>query len=228
MSGPVDATPAPHALLTALGLSLWLGGVVACSGAPMERTEVASKGGDCASCHLDEWSATSDPVHAELGFGKECGQCHDERQWQPARGFPHKATFPLTNAHAEPPCSSCHASGFEPGTTATECVACHAGEAARVIDPVHAGLTTDCFGCHRTDSFAPAHFVHSWPLVGVHALTSCRSCHGAEPARYQGIGNACVGCHADDRTRANESVAGHAGFGSGCATCHTPQGFTRR
>lgn len=224
----VDANLAPCRAATLLAAAVSLSSLLGCMGEPTPRTELSSNGADCASCHLDEWSATSDPVHAQLGFGTECGQCHDERQWQPARGYAHKATFPLTNAHAEPPCSSCHAGGFEPGTTSTQCVDCHLGQANRVVDPIHKGLTTDCFGCHRTDSFAPAHFVHSWPLKGVHALTSCRSCHGAEPARYQGIGNACVGCHADDQQRANQSVAGHAGFGSGCATCHTPEGFKRR
>lgn len=212
--------PLPRALLCLTGL-------LACAGEPEERVQLGSHGTDCAACHLDEWRETRAPAHATFGFGERCESCHVEERWSPASGYAHVSTFPLTLGHAEVACAQCHTSGFAPGATPSACAACHAGEAARVVDPVHAALSSDCFACHRTASFAPAFFIHAWPLKGVHALTSCRSCHQGEEPQYEGISSACVSCHADDYSRANTQVPGHAQFGADCAGCHGFSTFKR-
>ncbi|MET0343746.1 MAG: cytochrome c3 family protein [Polyangiales bacterium] len=174
---------------------------------------------DCASCHLDAWRATTAPAHASLGFGHTCGDCHDQTAWSPSHDFPHTTAFPLTLGHAEPSCASCHLSGFAERPT-NSCVACHGGRAASVPDPVHAGLSTSCSACHKTDGFRPSTFKHAWPLSGVHAMLTCGSCHTGNPARYEGTLPACVGCHADDRARADRSVSGHGAYPTTCESCH--------
>jgi hypothetical protein len=182
------------------------------------KTEL--RGEDCQLCHVDEARGTTSPPHAVLGFGESCGGCHDEESWRPASGYAHAASFPLTLSHEGPSCASCHQNGYTAAATSSECVDCHGERAAAVVDPVHDGLSQNCFACHRTDGFFPARFVHSWPLKGKHTLTSCGSCHAGRPARYEGTSSACLNCHQGDRARADEVVSGHAAYPEDCASCH--------
>ena len=184
-------------------------------------SKVEARGEDCVSCHVDEWSATTFPVHASLSFGPECGDCHVQAAWSPARGFSHTEAFPLTLGHAEPTCRACHVTkGFAKGAVQNSCVACHASEAASVTDPVHTGLSTSCSTCHQTKAFKPATFIHAWPLAGVHATQACGSCHTRNVARYEETSPDCIGCHADDRAGADQRVAGHAAYPRRCESCH--------
>jgi hypothetical protein len=187
------------------------------------KTEL--RGEDCNLCHTDEVRETKSPPHAQAGFPQDCGSCHDEQSWRPAPGFAHVESFPLTLGHEGPGCASCHQSGYEAGKIQNECVDCHSARAAAVVDPTHQGLSTSCFACHRTDSFFPARFVHSWPLEGKHTLTSCGSCHGNNPARYEGTDSACLNCHADDRARADANSSAHRGYDDDCASCHEFDAF---
>ena len=200
--------------------------LVACRIEVSERTEVSGHNGDCASCHADEWSLTRAPSHSEAKFSDQCGDCHGSSAWRPALAYDHVKSFPLTLGHSALDCASCHSQGFAPGKTKSDCASCHTAEAEAVVDPVHAGLTNDCFACHRTDSFFPAHFVHSWPLRGKHTLTSCRACHQSQagPPVYERASSACVSCHTHDQTRADTALPEHAGYSAQCEQCH---GFDR-
>ena len=182
-------------------------------------------GSDCASCHGDEAIATTSPPHAQARFVTDCGACHNEKAWLPAPGFSHPTRFALIDAHAGHECSSCHEKGYLPGQVSSECVECHGSAAKEVVDPVHNGLSTDCFACHRTDAFWPARFVHSWPLQGKHTLPSCGSCHPGNPAVYERTSPECVSCHMADAERANATVIGHEAYGVDCADCHSAEAF---
>jgi len=213
----------PHALPVACG-TLSLLHVTGCTEElDREQPRLATRGDDCVSCHTDEASSTGNPSHLQAGFGDDCAQCHDEQQWRPAAGFVHALAFPLTRGHDGVDCASCHAGAASFAAAVNDCAVCHAQAAARVVDPIHDGLSKSCFACHRTDSFAPAQFIHSWPLAGIHALTSCRSCHGQAPARYEGLSATCSSCHADDYARAVENSPAHGGYPTSCNDCH---GFT--
>lgn len=211
----------------ALTLSSVLWGL-GCSMPTGERVTIAGHAGECVQCHRDEWSSTRSPQHAQARLGQRCADCHATSEWTPARGYEHLPSFPLTSGHSGVACTSCHVRGYEPGETSDACVGCHAADAADVSDPIHAGLTTDCFACHRTDGFWPAHFVHSWPLQGKHMLTSCRSCHArgdAGAVSYEQAPSACLSCHARDKQRADSAVPGHPQYSSDCAQCHDFEKF---
>jgi hypothetical protein len=175
-------------------------------------------GNDCTSCHADEASTAKNPPHVDATFN-DCESCHGQDKWKPAM-FAHTDKFPLTAGHAGVDCASCHTKGYTPGMIPNKCVDCHANDAVNVPNPIHAGLSTDCFACHRTDGFSPAHFVHSWPLLGVHMTTQCVACHMGKPALYEGTSTECVSCHQADRARADAAISGHAMYENECQHCH--------
>lgn len=202
---------------------LCLGWAVACAPEGGERVEVHD--GACVTCHADDRDATKSPPHAAAMFGDDCGTCHDQNVWQPAPHFVHNVAFPLELGHDGPLCTACHGAGYEPGAVVNQCIGCHAARATAVVDPDHGTLGSDCAMCHDTAAFRPSRFVHPWELEGVHATLACSSCHGAQPAVYEGKSSACVGCHEDDKARADSSVTGHADFPADCASCHDFESF---
>lgn len=208
-------------------VSFLLAVVSACSpavetGAGAGQKLVETRGDDCVSCHADEWRDTASPSHTQFGFDQDCGGCHSEKDWSPAQGYAHVATFPLTLGHANRPCAACHTTpnGFDPSAAVNDCAVCHAARAAAVPSPIHAGLSQSCFACHKTEAFKPSSFVHSWPLQGAHATVPCVSCHSGRPAQYEGTSTFCIRCHAADRARADMTIGGHSGFSTACETCH--------
>ena len=54
---------------------------------------------DCASCHLADFTKTTNPNHVAAGFSRDCATCHNTATWDGAT-FDHNLTkFPLTGAH---------------------------------------------------------------------------------------------------------------------------------
>ena len=105
---------------------------------------------DCVSCHLPNYQATTNPNHIAAGFPTTCAQCHTPTLW--ANGtFVHPPSFPLTNAHAIPPCSSCHTTpGVFTGLT-TACLNCHQNDYQRGHNSQ--GVSTNCRNCHNTTAW---------------------------------------------------------------------------
>lgn len=99
----------------------------------------------CVGCHLD-------PHEGDLG--KDCLQCHDQRNWQNGGKYErHVHTrFPLTGAHAAVSCHRCHPGSrvgeFVP--TDTECLACHTDDLNNANNPPHIALgwVDNCDRCH--------------------------------------------------------------------------------
>ena len=133
---------------------------------------------DCFSCH------GQDDVHNGR-FGTDCAACHNPSDWSDASFDHNLSDFPLTGAHANLTCESCHVGGqFQDLSTA--CVACHAEPA------FHAGLFgTDCATCHNTTAWTPAEFngPHRFPLKHGGGAT-CATCHPSSFTAYT-----CYGCH---------------------------------
>lgn len=182
---------------------------------------------DCASCHLD--------VH-RAQLGDDCATCHNTQDFHLTNGeLIHAQTaFPLTGAHLQIACESCHADDAD-GLFApldTDCFACHAADyqSAASIDHVAAGFSTDCEACHSTLAFSSAGgFNHveasgGFALVGTHAEVSCESCHavpGFEPIFDAADQNDCYACHAADYENAESLDHVAADFPTDCQQCHT-------
>ncbi len=170
----------------------------------------------CDSCHADP--------HQKQFAPRGCTDCHDPRQWKPAKLDHDRTAFPLTGAHQAVACASCHRPAAKgavrfKGTPHQTCASCHA-------DP-HAGrMGARCDTCHTTAGWTriePGRFDHSrtrFPLTGRHEKVSCDSCHRREGrTRFAGTPfQTCASCHTDP----------HAGrLGAACATCHGTAGWQR-
>lgn len=180
---------------------------------------------DCTSCHVD--------VHRG-NFPGECIQCHTQTDFHDVQSVQiHQRTgFPLTGAHLNTPCESCHrteAGGFL-SAVPRDCVSCHrsAMDAAAASGVDHSTFPRDCTQCHTTLAWAGGtNFDHvavsgGYVLEGAHAVQRCEACHvrpgftlrfAPAPASNQD----CFACHAQDYQ------AEHAGQGypTTCTDCHT-------
>jgi len=200
---------------------------VSCRGCHLDlrfdRPEIAPD--DCASCHAD--------FHRGQ-FAEGCAECHGTRSFQdvPAVRIHARSGFPLTGAHLQTTCASCHfdARGGNYRNLDRQCIACHRSEfeSTQVIDHVAQGFSTECLQCHDTRAWADApafdHAMTGFPLVGAHDRLRCGSCHvrPGNALRFQPSGpNDCIACHQADYERAHDS----RGFPTTCLDCHDQQSF---
>ena len=172
---------------------------------------------DCAACHVD--------VH-EGKMTAECAQCHTTTSFSEVDGVDIHlhTTFPLTGAHLQVLCESCHADARNGAFTllATECVDCH--ESDFVVAHGGQGFPTTCSDCHSDDVWDNAAFDHAsvsegFALVGAHAATSCESCHTPgtfEPIFETSDQEDCLACHLSDYAEEH----GGSGYPTTCTDCH--------
>ncbi|HKK46584.1 MAG TPA: hypothetical protein VJ964_13750 [Balneolaceae bacterium] len=176
---------------------------------------------DCASCHVD--------VH-QGKFTETCATCHNEQSFHMLEGQRIHATtlFPLTGAHQQISCSSCHQNDAHGAFAALDpdCFSCHEKDFnnAQSIDHRKQGFSTECQNCHSTTSWGPAKFDHvqasgGFALIGAHNRITCNSCHRTPsfetifPATSE---NDCYTCHESDYNRAHSG----SGFPTTCLNCH--------
>ena len=196
----------------------------------LQFTGLEGLGADCGTCHLD--------VHRGA-LGDACQTCHAPDDWGLVDGVEvHAQTaFPLTGAHLQVSCETCHAAGAEAAAFAplpADCLACHADDLAAteagLVPHVASGFPTDCQACHHTVAWSAGAFDHAsasggFALVGAHAPLDCASCHavpGFEP-RFAAAGqDDCLSCHADDAAAARID---HSGFPTTCTECHAPSAW---
>ena len=192
----------------------------ACHTAPPGRLRFVGLSDDCASCHMKDYQATTDPAHATVGFSTDCVQCHATISFLRTR-FDHASTgFALTGAHLRITCSQCHGVGqFQ--VLPSACVSCHQADYNRTIDPNHqaAQFPTDCASCHSTSTWSGARFNHDGLFFPIYSGThqgrwsTCSTCH-TNPSDYRVFD--CLSCHGN----------AHPGRGytsQQCYSCH-PQG----
>jgi hypothetical protein len=200
----------------------------------------------CAACHLDlrfdaprvaEGACAS--CHADVHQGRiagPCARCHDTRTFHqvPAIALHARAGFPLSGAHLDAPCESCHRNDQAGAFTGVpqQCVACHREDYAAALMPNHmaAGFPTDCQACHATVTWkGGAAFDHTavangFALVGAHAMLSCESCHLPPnmALRFTASGqNDCISCH---RPQFDQAHGG--GFPATCMDCHSMRAWS--
>src|SRR6266550_2438671 len=199
----------------------------------------------CSSCHMAEFQRTatiggSVPNHVTSSFfSGPCENCHTSVDtWQTAN-FNHALTgFPLTNGHANVPCTSCHINNnYNLTTTLNQCgnSGCHSTTWQQTNNPVHSSAgpqfaAANCAVCHNTVSWTTAIFDHSqtgFALTGMHispSPTPCVSCHVSN--NYTLTATACYGCHLTDwqsTAKLGTSVPNHmtSGYPTTCESCHT-------
>ena len=172
----------------------------------------------CASCHVNGQFAgtpsTCGACHAKDdrhagSLGTNCGACHSTTAWKPSTFNHSRSNFPLTGAHTNVACTSCHTNGRFAGTPSS-CGACHSKN-----DPHGGSLGTNCGACHSTSAWKPATFDHSrssFPLTGAHTTAACTSCH--INGQFSGTPSSCGTCHAKDDSHGGQ-------FGTKCGSCHT-------
>ncbi|MBZ5646949.1 MAG: hypothetical protein LAN37_06965 [Acidobacteriia bacterium] len=187
-------------------------------------------GTTCVSCHLTNYNNTTNPNHKAAGFPTDCAVCHSTSAWHPA-SFNHNLTpFPLTGAHVNVACASCHVNGQFAGTP-TDCFSCHAKDYNSVTNPNHvaAHFPTTCGTCHNTATWLGATFNHTWfPIYsGAHAgqWMTCNDCH-VNPSNFAVF--SCITCHAHDASVVNPKhteVGSYNYNATSCYSCHpTGQG----
>jgi len=137
--------------------------------------------------------------------------------------FNHLTTgFPLTGAHAQANCQTCHARGVFKGTP-RQCEFCHfqGSRMASTAKPTnHVQTTQPCDQCHtNTVTWAGARFRHTGIIPG-----NCMTCHNnniasGKPTNHVQTTAACDTCH---RTTAWIPASfRHTNVTPGsCATCH--------
>ncbi len=182
----------------------------------------------CISCHLKDWQGTTDPNHAAAGFPQDCSVCHSTTNWSGAAFDHSKTPFPLTGAHVNVACATCHANNVFAGLPTT-CVSCHLKDYNGATNPNHAalGFPQTCDTCHTTAAWQPATFNHSttaFPLTGAHVSVACSACH--VNGNYTTTPTDCYSCHAADYNGTTNPNHVAAGFPRTCATCHTTTAWT--
>ncbi|NWF88129.1 MAG: hypothetical protein HXY50_01570 [Ignavibacteriaceae bacterium] len=179
---------------------------------------------DCFSCHQKEYNETLNPPHLSNNIPTNCKVCHSIQGWKPA-SFDHNLTqFPLTGAHINTSCSSCHQNGYT--SVSTSCVSCHQSNYNSTANPNHIvlSLPTDCQACHTTNpGWKPASFpIHDnfYQLIGAHAAiaNNCNSCHNGN---YNNTPNSCYGCHTNTYNSTINPPHASSGFNTECQTCHS-------
>ncbi|HTY61754.1 MAG TPA: hypothetical protein VMG30_05805, partial [Acidobacteriota bacterium] len=182
----------------------------------------------CVSCHLTEYSGTTNPSHAAAGFSQQCSTCHSTAVWTGAT-FNHSTTqFPLTGSHTTVQCSTCHKNNVYAGLS-TDCVSCHLTDFNTATNPNHvqAGFPQQCATCHNTASWTAATFNHSttaFPLTGSHTSVQCATCHKNNV--YAGLPTDCASCHLTDFNTATNPNHVQSGFPQQCAICHSTTAWT--
>jgi hypothetical protein len=184
--------------------------------------ESAIAEGNCAACHVD--------VHRG-NLSTDCEQCHTPTSFRDVPGVTLHArtSFPLTGAHLQVSCESCHRDdrGGAFAALDTDCLACHEREyrTAQPVDHAAAGFSTNCSECHTTLAFAQVTgFDHvgasgGFELQGAHAVIRCTSCHSPDLGLVVAAvpPGECIACHQAEFDREHAGT----GFPTACLSCHT-------
>lgn len=186
-----------------------------------------TSGGDWRTIERHRWWAGLGPVLPHDTFPADCALCHAGLGWNSlveSFEFDHAAEtgVPLEGAHAHASCLRCHNDRGPVETFAARgCAGCH--------EDLHRGqLGGACTDCHSEQSWRPVgqlemHRRTRFPLTGVHASTSCRSCHpGSEVGIFAPTPIECVDCHRADLAAATNPDHFALGYVDRCDRCHIP------
>ena len=179
---------------------------------------------ECIDCHRQDYTATTQPNHANAGYSFNCEDCHKMSafEWS-SSGFNHDF-FPLTEAHAIGDCFQCHTNNNF-STISADCISCHQADYNASSNPSHtaAGISQNCEECHTTKpGWKPASFdQHNefYVIQGAHTriATDCFACH---EGNYQNTPNTCFACHSAEYNQTTDPQHTAANFPTDCQACH--------
>ncbi len=164
----------------------------------------------CEFCHQRSLAQAKTPDHVANGWITDCQRCHTAAGWK-GGDFEHHF-FPLTGAHADLLCTSCHTGGnFQ--SISSDCYSCHSDDFPRGPDHVALSFPQDCEQCHGTTAWTQASFQHAFPLEGDHNA-ACTLCHTASTTTVFN----CLDCH--DETDTNDEHDGRSGYSYNSLACY--------
>ena len=111
---------------------------------------------ECSACHQDNYDATTNPVHASLGFSTNCTECHTiDPGWKPAKYTQHDAlSFPIYSGKHRNEWSNCTDCHKNPASYKEfTCLECHEHN-QNDMDDKHSGMqdyfyvSSSCLTCH--------------------------------------------------------------------------------
>ena len=182
----------------------------------------------CYPCHKQDYVNAKNPDHVAAKFPTTCQDCHTTTVTGFTQAFfSHNSTgFPLTGAHVNVSCQSCHNGNY--ASTPTDCYSCHSKDFAGTTNPSHAqqNFSHNCALCHSTSSFGNGTFDHnttSFPLTGAHTTVSCQSCHNGN---YTSTPSDCNSCHSKDYAATTNPSHAAIGLSTTCQDCHNTANFT--
>lgn len=182
--------------------------LVSCDTCHDQLVFVGQERNNCADCHL------SDDIHKGR-YKTSCNDCHNTTGWSNV-SFDHAkdTKFPLIGKHAQAGCEACHKNNNESNKLSSQCIECHKAQ------DVHQGQFQSCDSCHNTNGWNGKirfdHDLSSFPLIGIHAVTSCEQCHTS--LAFKDVKPGCVACHTKDDFHKQT-------MGDDCSSCHNPNSW---
>ncbi|WP_430932232.1 hypothetical protein [Saccharicrinis sp. 156] len=181
---------------------------------------------DCFSCHLSDYTLTTNPSHQSLDFDYDCTQCHTtDPDWKPAEFRDHDPFFPIYSGEHKGEwnhCTDCHT---QPENYALfSCIDCHEHNRSET-DNEHQGISgytyasTSCFACHPTGD-AESGFDHNataFPLTGSHTSADCNACH---TSGFASTSTLCSSCHLTEYYATLNPNHASIGLSNNCDDCH--------
>ena len=162
----------------------------------------------CNDCHR------KDDKH-KGSLGKDCGECHNERNWKEAKFDHDKTKYALAGKHIGVACKKCHADPARYKVEPHDCLSCHLKD-----DKHKKQYGKKCESCHTDKDWKKIEFDHDhetkYKLLGKHQTTKCQSCHKKPLYQKEKTPTACIACHRKDDTH-------KGGLGEKCASCHNEE-----
>ena len=181
----------------------------------------------CIDCHMNDFNATINPNHNNLGLGTDCASCHTTIPgWEPASFAVHNTFYPLNGAHAliSSECVTCHNGNYN--LTPNTCIGCHNADYVATTNPNHtsSNFPTDCASCHSESAWEPSTFNHDGLYFPIHSgkhlgtWDNCVQCHTNSSDFSQFT---CTTCHANPETdNGHGGVSGYVYNSNACLACH--------
>lgn len=198
----------------------------------INELEFKRLGNECINCHTEAYQM-AEPDHIQLGYSKNCTDCHsaDGFSWT-AQDIDH-SFFPLELAHSNLQCGDCHTSNDFKGLS-QDCFSCHENEYTSALNPVHniQSFQLDCKICHTLNpNWIPASFaLHDTKFFPIYSgnhkneWNACTDCH-ISPKNYSIF--SCIDCHEHNNKKEvdddHRGVNGYIFQSNACYACH-PKG----